>query len=312
MRNTFAKLATDVGAIDKDLLLLSGDIGNRLFDDLKKVAPDQVINCGVAEANMTGVAAGLALLGHKVLTYTITTFNTARVYEQIKLDIAYPNLPVVIVGTGSGLAYAALGVTHQSIDDTGLMRMIPRMTVVAPADSDELIQLFPQVLDCAGPCYLRLGKKGEPAITAKYGLSGKNGAVIGKLNPLKSGGRICVIGVGSILSECEKAALLLERSLKETVGLVSMHTLTPLDYDGIEDLLSAYEKVVIVEEQYQTGSIAGSIIFELQRRKCKCLSSLSFVNIELEFLVGSGGLSNARTLGGISAEAIEQNVLGLL
>ena len=121
MRNEFAKTITEIARDKKDLVLLAGDIGNRLFDDFKSTYPDRFYNCGVAESNMTGVASGLASSGLRPITYTITPFNTARCFEQIRLDICYPNLPVVIVGTGSGLSYATLGSTHHSLEDISIL-----------------------------------------------------------------------------------------------------------------------------------------------------------------------------------------------
>jgi transketolase len=112
MRNAFAKAVTDLSDKYPDLVMLAGDIGNRLFDRLKEKHPNRFLNCGVAEANMTGVAAGLAASGMRPITYTITPFNTIRCLEQIRLDVCYPNLPVIIVGTGAGLSYASLGATH--------------------------------------------------------------------------------------------------------------------------------------------------------------------------------------------------------
>ena len=132
MRNAFAKALTRLAEKDERIVLLSGDIGNRLFDEYKGRFPDRFYNCGVAEANMTGLAGGMALSGMRPITYTIAPFATVRCLEQIRLDVCYPNLPVVIVGVGAGLAYAGLGATHHACEDIGLMRMLPNMTVVCP------------------------------------------------------------------------------------------------------------------------------------------------------------------------------------
>jgi len=138
MRNIFAKAVTELSDLYPELVMLAGDIGNRLFDELKEKHPKRFFNCGVAEANMTGVAAGLAASGMRPITYTITPFNTIRCLEQIRLDICYPNLPVIIVGTGAGLSYAGLGATHHSMEDIALLRTLPNMHVVCPADPVEV------------------------------------------------------------------------------------------------------------------------------------------------------------------------------
>ncbi len=164
MRNAFARSLTRLASYYSDLMLLSGDIGNRLFDDFKNHYPKNFINCGVAEANMTGVAAGLAMSGMRPITYTITPFNTWRCLEQIRLDICYQSLPVIIVGVGSGLAYANLGASHQATEDLALMQALPSLTVLSPADSGEVDLALEAALALAAPVYLRLGKKGEPSV----------------------------------------------------------------------------------------------------------------------------------------------------
>ena len=139
----------------------------KLFDSFKKKYPKRFHNCGVAEANMTGVASGLASTGLRPITYTITPFNTARCFEQIKLDICYPNLPVIIVGTGSGLSYASLGATHHSMEDISILRTLPNLQIVCPADVKEVRASLIEALKSNKPTYIRLGKKGEPEIHKK-------------------------------------------------------------------------------------------------------------------------------------------------
>ncbi|NBV34894.1 MAG: transketolase, partial [Proteobacteria bacterium] len=137
MRNSFAKVITALAHEDPSIVLLSGDIGNRLFDDFKAKCPERFYNCGVAEANMMSMAAGLASCGLRPVVYTITPFLTYRCMEQIRDDVCYHNQKVVIVGTGSGLSYASLGTTHHSCEEMGMLRLLPGMTVLAPADSFE-------------------------------------------------------------------------------------------------------------------------------------------------------------------------------
>jgi len=160
MRNSFAKSITDLSKKNKKIVLLAGDIGNKLFDNFKKIDKNRFFNCGVAEANMTGVAAGLAIQGFRPITYTITPFNTLRCLEQIKIDICYPKLPVIIVGTGAGLSYSALGATHHSLDDIAIMRALPNMNVVCPSDPIEVAHAIEHALKIKGPTYIRIGKKG--------------------------------------------------------------------------------------------------------------------------------------------------------
>ena len=160
MRNAFAEAVTSLAEKDKKIVLLSGDIGNRLFDNFKKKFPKRFYNCGVAEANMAGVASGLASMGLKPITYTITPFNTARCFENIKLDICYPNLPVVIVGTGAGLSYSSLGATHHSMEDIGIMRTIPNLNIVCPGDPLEVKLALREAIKKKAPTFLRVNLLG--------------------------------------------------------------------------------------------------------------------------------------------------------
>ena len=165
MRNAFADEITKIAKSDPRLVLLSGDIGNRLFDTLKIQSDGkQFINCGIAESNMMSVAAGLGLSGAKPIVYTITPFTTTRCLEQIKIGLAYHSSPVVIVGTGSGLSYASLGPTHHSLEDFAIIQSIPNMTILAPWDQSSVRKIIRQAISLNSPCYIRIGKKGEPDI----------------------------------------------------------------------------------------------------------------------------------------------------
>ena len=167
MRNAFAKSALELISSNKNSILLAGDIGNRLFDSIKSNFKDRFVNCGIAEANMTSIAAGLAMSGFKPITYTIAPFNVFRNFEQIRLDLCYHNLPVTIVGTGAGLSYAPLGPTHHSLEDIAVLRSLPNIKIVCPGDPVEVdLALKASVFENT-PVYIRLGKKGEPVFHKK-------------------------------------------------------------------------------------------------------------------------------------------------
>ena len=134
MRNAFAAEITALGKSDPSIVLLSGDIGNKLFDNYKAAQADRFFNCGVAEQNMVGVAAGMALSGLRPVVYTINSFLIGRSFEQIRLDVCYHNLPVVLVGVGGGLGYASLGPTHHSLEDVAILKSLPNLTILCPAD----------------------------------------------------------------------------------------------------------------------------------------------------------------------------------
>ena len=159
MRNTFARVMTELAEEREDVCLLSGDIGNRMFDSYKLVAPTRFINCGIAEANMMSMAAGMGLSGMRPVIYTITPFTTTRCLEQIRTGVAYHEAPVVIVGTGSGLSYAELGATHHSLEDIAILRSIPNLQICTPTDSLELEAQLREAIVEGKPTYIRIGKK---------------------------------------------------------------------------------------------------------------------------------------------------------
>ncbi len=206
MRNSFSEEITSLAKKNKKIVLLSGDIGNRIFDKFKKKYPDRFYNCGVAEACMTGVAAGISKIGLHPITYTIATFNTLRNFEQIKLDLCYPNLRSIIVGTGAGLSYSSLGSTHHSLEDIALMRTLPNMTIFCPSDPNEVKKILRSALKVKGPVYIRLGKKNEP----HFG----NRKKIGSSDLILKGSKNLIISVGNILAESIKASKILTKNTK--------------------------------------------------------------------------------------------------
>lgn len=252
MRNKFAECLTELASGNQDLCLLYADIGNRLFDKLKGVAPERTINAGIAEANMATMASGMAKLGFKPFIYTITPFTTARNFEQIKIDIAYENLPVTIVGTGSGLSYANLGPTHHSFEDIALMRVLPNMSILCPADAMELEALMPQVVEMQTPVYLRIGKKNEP-----LNYETVPDLQIGKAHKLVAGEQVAIVCAGTTLHIGSQVADELNQSGIST-ELVSLHTVKPLDIDYLKQL-NSFELVVIIEEHSLIGGVSSAI-----------------------------------------------------
>ena len=168
MRDAFIKELYDIVGEDDRVLLMSGDIGFKVFDRFRDDYKGRFFNMGIAEANMIGVSAGLAMSGKRPVVYTIIPFLTMRAFEQIRVDLAMHNLPVLIVGVGGGLAYDTLGPTHHSIEDVSLMRSLPNMTVLVPSDPHETRQVTRAAHECDGPVYIRLGKNGDPALQKTY------------------------------------------------------------------------------------------------------------------------------------------------
>ena len=253
MRNAFAKQITELAQQDERVVLLSGDIGNRLFDDLKAKCPDRFLNCGVAEANMVGVAAGMAMSGLRPICYTITPFITYRCMEQIRVDVCYHHQPVIIVGTGAGLSYASLGATHHSCEEMGMLRLLPGLAVIAPADAMEVRAALKAALRQDNPVYIRIGKKGEPVVHQV-----EPDFEIGKAISLRDGTDVCVLSAGNMLpTAIETADLLVKEDISAKV--VSFHTIKPLDEITLKDAFGNFKLVVTMEEHSILGGLGGSV-----------------------------------------------------
>ena len=305
MRNAFAGEITALAAKNEKIVLLSGDIGNRLFDEYKRKFAGRFFNCGVAEANMISVAAGMAMCGLRPVTYTIASFTTARCFEQIRIDVCYHNLPVVIVGVGGGLSYAENGATHQSCDDIALMRVLPNMKIICPGDALEAAAALKKALEQDSPVYLRLGKKGEPAVHQK-----PPDFTIGKAMVISKGRRVCLIAVGNMLPTAVETA----KKLKEhgiAAEVVSFHTAKPLDEELLRDAFSRFSIVATIEEHSIVGGVGSAAAQLLAQEPCKKARLLEFA-IPDKFFHKAGRQQYARDCFGLSADNICGEILKTL
>lgn len=296
MRNAFAETITDIAKRDERITLFYADIGNRLFNKYKEIAPKRAINAGIAEANMASMAAGAAMMGLKPFIYTITPFTTARNFEQIKIDIAYQNQPVIIVGTGSGLSYANLGPTHHSFEDIALMRSLPNMTILCPADSQELKSLLPKALLLNQPCYLRIGKKNEPLVHQQI-----PDLEIGKAHVLQAGKNIAILATGSIVPLAnELSEALSEKNIEAEV--VSFHTVKPLDESYLNDASARFEHIITLEEHNVDGGFGSAVLEWMNKNHQTC--KLHRFGIPDVFIDQVGSQGDARVKAGLTTEAI--------
>jgi transketolase len=257
MRNAFAEEVTQIAKADSRVVLLSGDIGNRLFDKLRAQSPKQFLNCGVAEQNMMGVAAGMGLSGLRPIVYTITPFTTVRCLEQIKVDVAYHESPVIIVGTGSGLSYASLGPTHHSLEDFAIFRAIPNLQVLAPWDASSLRACLRMALQSGRPTYMRIGKKGEADLC-----EGRAVPAVGDGLALQTGKQICILAVGTVAQEAQAAGSILKAKGIEA-EVVLTHTVKPCPTVLFDGLLSRFDCFVTVEEHARIGGFGESFLCHL-------------------------------------------------
>jgi transketolase len=305
MRNAFAAEMTALAAADSRVVLLSGDIGNRLFDEYKARAPGRFLNCGVAEANMIGVAAGMAMCGLRPVAYTITPFVTTRCLEQIRVDVCYHRVPVIIVGTGSGLSYAALGATHHSCEDIALLRSLPHMTVVCPGDPVEVRLALRAALAYDDPVYIRLGKKGEPVVHNK-----PPQFVIGHGIVVRPGTEVCLLSTGNMLPVALRAAEALGGK-GVSAGVVSLHTVKPLDEALLDEVFAGFDVVATVEEHSLLGGLGGAVAEWLADRPGQ-KARLLRVGTADTFIHEAGDQEYARRYFGLTPEVIAERALAAL
>lgn len=217
--------------------------------------PGRFINTGVAEQVMISLAAGMALRGLRPFAYTIATFALYRPFEFIRDDLCYQNLPVTVVGIGGGVTYSTLGGTHHAQEDVAIATAIPNLAVIAPCDPAETREA---TLWCTtqerGPVYLRLGKAGEPAFTD----DALDRWAFGKIRYLARGADTCILSYGPIVKLAAEVAAGL-RAQGESVSLVSVHTLKPLDAEGIEDVLRRHARIVVIEEMAPYGGLGPRV-----------------------------------------------------
>lgn len=302
MRNAFAEEITLLATEDKKIVLLPGDIGNRLFDNFKAKFSDRFYNCGVAEANMISMAAGMALCGLKPVAYTITPFITTRCFEQIRVDLCYNNLPVIIVGVGGGFGYASLGATHHSCEDIAIMRVLPNMTVVCPGDAFEVRAALRAAIKQKGPVYIRLGKKGEMLVHKE--MPDFN---IGKGIIIRKGNSICLLSAGNMLPVAVEVAGILDKQGIST-QVVSFHTIKPLDKELLSDAFNNFDLVATIEEHSLLGGLGGSVAEWLADQPKQKARLLRFGTNDV-FLHKVGDQEYARQCFGLTAKAINEKIL---
>tara|TARA_Y200000002_G_scaffold375016_1_gene376635 strand:+ start:426 stop:1352 length:927 start_codon:yes stop_codon:yes gene_type:complete len=244
--------------LDERIVFVGSDLGAGTLADAMARHQHRVLMEGIAEQHIVGMSAGLALEGFIPYLHTIATFLTRRALEQVVVDVALHQLPVRLIASGGGMVYAPLGSTHQAIDDFALMRAIPGMAVLAPADPEEMRAAVRALVTYPGPAYVRLGKGGEPNV-------GPNGFSIGPIRPLREGSGALIISTGAMVHECLAAV---DELAVEGVApsLVHVPTIAPLDEAGLVERIMRHESVLVVEEHLPNGGLWTSVIESLMRR----------------------------------------------
>ncbi len=253
MRDHVVGAITQHAMQDDSILLVTGDLGFGVLNEFRERCPDQFINAGVAEQNMTGLAAGLALEGFKVFTYSIANFPTLRCLEQLRNDVCYHNANVTVIAVGGGFSYGSLGMSHHATEDLSIMRSLPNMRVLAPSSKTHAAAAVTTILESPAPGYLRVDKSDS-------GVSRGDDNVfeIGKARSFASGDDVTIIGVGGILAECISAREQLEtRGL--SVGLMEMPTVKPIDEAAITRVAASCQFIATVEEHSVIGGLGGAV-----------------------------------------------------
>jgi transketolase len=253
MRNAFFRALLELCEHDGRINLIVGDLGFGVVEPFAQRFPDRFLNAGVAEQNMTGIAVGMALSGKIVFTYSIANFPTLRCLEQVRNDICYHKANVKIVAVGGGFAYGSLGMTHHATEDLAILRALPEMTVVAPGDPLEAAAATKAVAEHSGPCYLRLGRAGEPSVHHS-----PIHFQLGKAIQVRRGDDITLISTGGMLPvACDGAQVLASKGLR--VRVLSMHTVKPLDAEAVLNAARETRAIVTLEEHSICGGLGGAV-----------------------------------------------------
>ena len=301
MRDTFVRTLVALAKVDKNIELITGDLGFGVLKPFWEQVPDQFTNAGIAEQNMTTVAAGMALEGKTVFTYSIGNFPTLRCLEQIRNDCAYHNANVKVVCIGGGFVYGSLGMSHQATEDLAILRALPDVVVMAPGDLVEAEECTKALAAYPGTAYLRLGRGGEKRIHDKI-----EDFRIGKAIKVKDGKRIAIFSTGAIFEEVQGAYNLLTEAGFEP-AVYTFPTVKPIDRDVIEQVSRDFELVVTVEEHNVVGGF-GSAVAEVMAEMRQKQAHLLRIGMNDMYAVRVGNQKYLREQYGMSAAQIAARI----
>lgn len=305
MREAFVNSLVDLASKDKNIVLLTADLGFGVFERFEQLYPDQFYNVGIAEQNMVGVGTGLALEGKKVVIYSIGNFPTLRCLEQIRNDACYHEINMTIISSGGGYSYGALGYSHHATEDLSIMRAIPNMKVIAPCSKWESGQAIEALINDNSVSYLRLDKTAANDDQIK-----KNNFNILTSRRYKEGSDISLIATGGILKEALKAAIILEKK-SISCRVIAMHTVKPLDNLEIDAAIMETNGIVTIEENNIIGGL-GSAISEYCMNASKIPKKFLSIGINDRYSSIVGSQDYLRTHNNLDSESIATNVISLL
>ena len=305
MRTAFIETLFELAKHDDRIVLIVGDLGFTVVTPFMEQLPGQFLNAGVAEQNMTTMAAGMALCGKIAFTYSIANFPTLRCLEQIRNDVCYHHANVKVVSVGGGFAYGSMGVTHHATEDLAVMRALPEMVVVAPGDPAEARAATRVITAHPGPCFLRLGKAGEPNVHQT-----EIDFVLGKAIRLREGRDATLISTGGLLQTTVRAAQrLTDEGIESRV--LSMHTLKPLDTEAVLAAARETRAIITIEEHSIIGGL-GSAVAEVLAEAEQAKVAFKRIGLPSGFSPHVGSQEYLQERHGLTAEAISKCVAGVL
>lgn len=303
MRHAFVKFLLSQAHEDKNVFLLTGDLGFSVFEPFQQRYPDRFINAGISEQNMASLAAGMALAGKTVYVYSIANFPTIRCLEQIRNDIAHHKCKVIIIAVGGGLAYGGCGMSHHATEDIAIMRTIPGVNVYVPCDPREVVACLMDANKHDGPSYIRLNKAGEPVLNEHKEINA------GKLQKLREGtSGACILATGAIVEDAlavSNAMLLRGISLE----VWSVPCIKPLDVGTVEQCALRHNLLITVEEHSIIGGL-GSAICEVVAGMKTDHGRVIRIGLDGDYSSIVGGQAYLKEEFGISAGAIFKQLEG--
>lgn len=291
---------------DRDILVVTSDSrGSGKLVPFGEKFPDQIVEVGIAEQNLVGMAAGMASMGKKAFAVSPACFLTARSLEQIKNDVAYSDNPVKLIGISAGVSYGALGSTHHSLHDFAVLRAIHNMVIVAPCDNFETAEAIKEAAEMTSPVYIRFGKKGMPTLNRSLDPDFR----IGKGRTIREGDSLTFIGTGEAVLPCEEAAALLEENHGVHCRVISMHTIKPLDESLILQAAANGRPLITAEEHSVHGGLGEAVAALLFQKGYR--NKFRIAGLPDEYTV-TGSQVEIFDHYGISGEGLMQTALDLL
>jgi len=302
MRETCLNQVYELAKQDERIFFIGSDLGVNTLDKFKKEMPGRFFMEGISEQHVVGMASGLALEGKIVYVNTISTFITRRCFEQVVVDACLHNLNVRLIGNGGGLVYAPLGPTHLAIEDISIMRAVPNMTVVAPADADEMRRLMPQTVNHPGPIYIRLAKGYDPIVTTD-----EVPFQIGRALPMREGDDALLVSTGVTLKFALDAAKELAVQGVEC-AVLHMPTVKPLDVDALLTRATMAPVIVTVEENTVIGGLGSAVAEAISEADFNSVKRFRRIGIPDEFATHYGSQADLMEHYHISASEIVTTV----